>query len=246
MTTTFCIFRKQSSNPDKYIFSGNGFFIDNSGTFITAGHVFREIGERYIGFYEENEDIELIPIDTSKYRAIHRKIYNDLNYQRKDIRYRSEFQCAPEHKDVAVGKLDIQNTEFLNLTRKRPYEWDKLSVSFYCRDQNLTEKDTGLIDGKIPNSFVKNYHVDFTLRNGRLDLAEIPYLLNSADKQNFYNNCILLNGKTYRGASGSPIINQRGLVVGIIIGGDKFQSITTMLLSKYVIKKSKKLLKAIP
>lgn len=243
MNKVFSIFRKQSSNPDKFSFSGNGFFIDDNGTFITAGHVFREKGERYIGFYEENEDIELIPLDNKKCKTIHRKIYNDQNYLRNDIRFRSEFQCAPEHKDVAVGKIDIQNTEFLNLIRKRPYEWDKLSVSFYCRDQTLTKIETELINGKIPNSFVKIYDVNFTFKDARLNLAEVPYMVNSADKLNYYNNCMLLNGKTYKGASGSPIINQRGQVVGIVIGGDKYQSITTMLLSRYVIKKSKKLIK---
>lgn len=247
MNSIFCIFRKYSSNPDKYRFSGNVFFIDNSGNFITAGHVFRENGERFIGFYKENGDIELIPIDNSKCRAIHRKIYNDINYQRNDIRHRSEFQCMPEHKDVAVGKIDIQNTEFLNLTRKRPHEWDKLSVSFYCRDKDLEETETELINGKIPNSFVKNYDVNFTFKDARLDWAEVPYMLNSGDKLNYYNNCMLLNGddKTYRGSSGCPIINQRRQIVGIVIGGDKYLSITTMLLSKYVIKKGYKLFKTI-
>ncbi|NDV94750.1 serine protease [Dysgonomonas sp. 521] len=245
MNKVFCIFRKQSSNPDKFRFSGNGFFIDNNGTFITAGHVFRENGERYIGFYEENEDIELTPLNNEKCKAIHRKIYNDQNYLRNDIRLRTEFQCAPEHKDVAIGKIDIHNTEFLSLIRKRPYEWDKLSVSFYCRDQNLTEMETELINGKIPNSFVKSYNVTFTFKDTRLHLAEIPYLVKSEDRLNYYNNCMLLNGdgKTYRGSSGSPIINQRGQVAGIVIGGDRYLPIATMLLARYVIKKSKKLIK---
>lgn len=127
-TTKFCIFKKHSLNPDKYRFSGNGFFINNNGIFITAGHVFREKGEHYIGFYHESDDIELMPLDSNKCKSIHRKIYNEENYLRNDIRLRQEFQCGPEHKDVAVGKIDTKNTEFLNLIRKRPCEWDKLGV----------------------------------------------------------------------------------------------------------------------
>jgi len=241
MESIFAIFRQLPEAPSKFKFVGNGFFINKKGTFITVGHNFSYEGKFYITQKINNDNLELIPIE--KHHKCHKTLYEERKHYH--IERDATFQRGPEYKDIAVGIVNLNNSSsFLNIEKKRSFELDALSVSYYIRNENFDINGIYAIDGKLPNSCLDWIPpINLSLKD-RKELAIIPYTGFDSDSKDKYNNCLVLEGKTNKGGSGAPIINQRGNIIGMLEGGNCEKNITSMILSKYMLKKAKKLHKS--
>lgn len=240
MESLFPIFKKDSLRDNQFYFLGNGFFIDKFGNFVTAGHVLNSKEDLYVGFLND-ENYELYPI--KKYKIKYKKIYGVREYTESIIRDKHIYQHGPEYKDIAIGHIEKSNTPYYVFTKKRPLDNEFLRSIYYGRNKNLP-KMIELVNFKIPGKFIEQMESHYILPN-RLKLAEIPFELFPYNKINFYNNCIVVNGNSIKGSSGSPVINQKNQIVGIIIGGDKIKGKTILLLSRYILKKVRKMIKEI-
>jgi len=127
MKPIFAIFKL--NYDDSYSFMGNGFFIDDNGTFVSAGHVFKDKGERYFIGFPGDEDFLLYEV--SVYTIKYRKPYTFDDKFRKRRRNYKTYQKSPEYKDIAVGKTSLVNTPFLRFRKERPDENDTLHASYY-------------------------------------------------------------------------------------------------------------------
>ena len=71
MDKVFAIIGNLKSDTTNFIMLGTGFFIENNGTFVTAGHVFRKVRDSiqqfYICFPKNRELVDIIPITEYKY-----------------------------------------------------------------------------------------------------------------------------------------------------------------------------------
>jgi hypothetical protein len=247
MKEYFAIIGQRSSDPSEYKMLGTGFFIDNKGNFLTAGHVFRDhqasINNFYICFPNADEKVKLIPI--KKFKILSRKLYLDNERLHQLPRPRKVYQCGPEYKDVAVGNVELQYTPFYQYRKKRPYEWEKLKMP--CHNINLvlcSDKKFSLVDNLLNSSFIEFHNRDLVIKE-RLSLARMPFLddemiFESIDK---YNNCIEVYGEGVRGNSGAPVLLSNGKVIGIYVAGAKFNNLNAVHLSRYVFKKARKLMR---
>ena len=249
MSKIFVIIGNLKREPSSYLVLGTGYFIDGNGFFTTAGHVFRDnrnaIQEFHICFPKENEHVDILPV--TKYRFYSRKIYGDQERLDNAQRKRYDYQCGPEYFDVAVGKVEIQVDNFLEFKKKRPFEWDKLTMPCYnINSQTCPERKFTLIDNKVDSQYIESHNWDLSLHE-RLKLARIPFLYETMEFKNIdlYNNCIEVHGQGTRGNSGAPVLNDQGFVVGIYISGTVFNDLRAVHLSRYVKKKSIKLKKLI-
>jgi Alphavirus core protein. len=247
MTKVFPILKANPNIQNTYIICGNGFFIDDYGTFITAGHVLRKLVDYYICLPDGN-NMDLIPITYKRY-------YHRENYYRTGgghdsglLRERRYYQCGPEHKDVAIGKVDLTDTEYLEFIKKRPSISDNLTVNFFKPCRTYASTGIALSNNQIPNYYIETESVNLQRRDNKI-LSLVPY--NDTDPRiydehmNYYNNCIWTNGSTGRGVSGSPVLDDNGFVVGMVIGGVERSPLTYVLLARYTKKTSNKLLKGI-
>lgn len=241
----FPILGKFKDDPEKYIILATGFFIDNNGLFVTAGHTFRKniysISQFFISFLEK-EKSELIPITTFKW--ISRKVYAEEERRDKVVRDRKKYQCGPEFTDIAIGRVELSETPFYTLQKKRPYEWQKLNSPCYNRNKKTCpDAIVKIQDNLIDSSYIEFSDKSFKLID-RLQFARIYFMGEKYDYKNIdlFNNCIEVEGKMVKGNSGAPVINEKNKVIGIIIGGGDF-SPTFIHLSKYISKKVRKLKK---
>jgi V8-like Glu-specific endopeptidase len=247
MKEYFAIIGQRLSNLAEYKMLGTGYFIDNNGTFLTAGHVFREhqnsIKQFYICFPDGDSNVELIPI--KKYRIHSRKLYLDNERNFEYPRSRKEYQCGPEYKDVALGKIEIQNTPYFAYQKKRPYEWDKLNMPCHNRNKVICPKNVfKLSDNLLSSSLIEFNNWNCELRE-RLRRARIPFLYEGMKFDNIdtYNNCIEVYGKGSIGNSGAPVLNSNNKIVGIFIAGTVFNDLGAVHLARYIYKKARKLMK---
>lgn len=247
MSKTFPIIKVHPTIANSYIITGHGFFIDSNGTFITAGHVLRKPANYYICLPDGN-NMDLIPVTSKRY--YHRENYFKTNggYDNGLLRNRRYYQCGPEHKDIAIGKVNLTNTAFFEFTKKRPSLSDDLVVDFFKPNRVYASTGVALTNNQIPDYYIQADSAVLQKVTNDL-LALVPYdninpiIYN--DPNNYYNNCIWANGTTGNGVSGCPVVNNRGLVVGMVIGGVERQPFTLVLLSRYISKTSKKLHKII-
>jgi len=245
----FAIIGKLEREPDMYIILGTGFFIDEKGFFVTAGHVFRDnrkaISQFYICFPEDNELVDLIKV--TDYRFLSRKIYDDNDRNFDVPRNRHKHQCGPEYFDVGVGKVDIGTTDFYAFKIKRPYAWEKLTMPCFNRNKKECKEKKFLLDtGKMDSRYIEFHEHKHKLKE-RLRLARIPYLYDGMEFKNIdiYNNCIEVYGEGEKGNSGAPVLKEDERVVGIYVAGADFKELRAVLLARYVRKKANVLKKRI-
>jgi hypothetical protein len=249
MNKVFPIIGKSKISPEKYMILGTGFFINTVGYFTTAGHVFRDnrnaCEQFYICFPKGNEYVDLFPIAIYKFYS--KKIYNDRERLKNDLRPRYEYQCGPEYIDVAVGKVEITITDCFEFKKKRSYEWNKLNMPCFNRNkETCTKNEFTLKDGKVNSLFIEFHNWDLRLRE-RLRLARIPFLYETMEFDNvdLYNNCIEVYGNGTKGNSGAPVLNENGKVIGIYVAGADFNNLRTVLLSRSARKRVSVLIKLI-
>ncbi len=245
----FAIIGKLKREPEKHIFLGTGFFIDCDGFFVTAGHVFRKnrttISQFYICFPKEEGLVELSEI--TDFRFFSRRIFGEQERLHNVERLRYKYQCGHEYFDVGVGKVDIGKTDFYEFKIKRPFKWDKLEMPCFNRDEvECLDKEFLLIRGKVNSRYIETNVFPLEIKE-RLRLARIPYLSEEMEFKNIdlYNNCIEVYGDAKIGNSGAPVVNVKGMVIGIYITGTSFDDIGAVHLARYVRKKSKVLKKKI-
>lgn len=241
MTSVFSIIGQFQSDKSKYQFLGTGFFIDNNGSFVTAGHIFRKnilnFSSFYLCFLEDSVNVELFAI--KKFDYISKKIYSSDD-RRDNIKRTKEFQKGPEYRDVGFGITELENTPHLIFQKKRPYECHDLEMPCYNYKENSRHsKDLTLSSGLLDCSKIEHNIREFELKN-RLDLARIPFLGDN-EMADMYNNCIEIHGVAVLGNSGAPLLNSKQKVIGIFIAGDKHNNIKACILSKYVLKQIRKM-----
>ncbi len=239
----FPIIGKLKNDPEKYMILATGFFIDNNGLFVTAGHTFRKnissINQFFISLLDKDKS-ELFPIASFKW--ISREVYGEDERRDKVIRDKRKYQCGPEFTDIAIGKVQLSETSYYELQKERPYEWQKLISPCYNRNENACPEVTFSIpDNLIDSSFIEFSEKPFKLKN-RMQFARVYYMGEKYDYKNIdlFNNCIELEGDMVKGNSGAPVINENNKVIGIILGGERFSPIIIHL-SKYILKKIIKL-----
>jgi hypothetical protein len=172
-------------------------------------------------------------------------------------RTRKRHQYGPEFKDVAVGKIDLKNTPYLQFQKKKPYEWNKLTSPCYNKHHDNCSSGTINSPSKLVNTNLFQFNErELTLKN-RNQHSRIPYLGEESEYHKYanidlYNNCFEVEGICEKGNSGAPILNEKGLVVGIFSGGgllsnknDEKKFPINIHSSRYVQKKARKMKKAI-
>jgi hypothetical protein len=247
MKEHFAIFGKRKINPLQYKLLGNGFFISNFGLFISAGHVFNnhlsDTLEFLIGSPEDSESFELIKI--KQYYFASKKLYLDDERNNNTERVRKYFQCGPEYTDFAVGIVEIRNTPYYKLKRKRPFEWENLNMP--CYNINISRCPNRVFE--LDNTVCRSTNITFNqpiLRiEDRLKHARMPFLYENMVFENIdkYNNCMEVCGEGERGNSGAPILDDNGNVIGIFVAGTTFNDLKAVHLSRYIIKRSKHFIK---
>lgn len=248
MNTTFAILRQDDNQENRFYFQGNGFFIDNDGTFVTAGHVFRNNHNFFICLREnETDDYTLYPVLNYKikYKLDYYKSEDYRNSVKRNIRL---YQYGPEYKDVGVGKVNLSNTSFLTFKKKRPFPYHQLKCIYFKRSTSFLKHGIELSTNALANNYLTKEEVNFIIDNDRFELAEIPRYGGTNKTIDHYNNCMHSYASLEQGNSGAPVL-LGGNVVGIIIGGKsglKYQKdYITFILSRYVSKISRRLRKSI-
>jgi len=206
---------------DKYKHFGTGFFIGTGGLFFTAGHVFRKMRQDSDGKDDNNYYIGFPDSEPKFYRF--KMIWDDsLEIWEQSYTY----------KDTAVGIANFENEEYYVFNRKRP---------------NLNEKLTLLGYHSIDFTSTTLYEKDIKYRDEEFVTSEYNALISAlisdydkpkeqVEKKKFYNNCMAINPNAFKTESGSPILDSKGLVVGVLISGIKEKSISFMILAKYCAK----------
>jgi len=247
MNAVFPIIGKLLNVTNQYMILATGFFIDENGIFITAGHTFRKnqktINQFYICFPNKGET-KLIPI--TSYKWLSKQVYGEVERRDRIKRDRRKYQCGPEFTDLAVGSVSLENTPFFQFQKKKPYKWERLYALCYNRNPNTCPNiKFSLQTNKIESSFFEYEDKSFLLRN-RMKFARVYYMGETFDYENIdmFNNCIEAEGQSSKGNSGAPVINDKGKVIGILLGGEE-HSPTIIHLSRYISKKSKVLRKQI-
>lgn len=238
---SFVIFKRNIEHSDQYFIIGNGFFINAEGCFVTAGHVFKKEGDFFIGFPEENKNIKLFPVIWKA--KLYRSPYDYNEYQNRVKREASKYQKGQEYKDIGVGQVDINNTPFFVFMDKRPRKGDVLNVNGFRRKIGQPEAGISLVNNRISCEYYFEDRFEY-ICNKRIVLVRYPCKNDKifiGDKNNYYNNCMILDGTNKRGISGSPVLNKYGAIIGMVIGGDTPENKTFIILSKYINKTSKRL-----
>jgi hypothetical protein len=247
MKEFFAIIGQRLSNLAEYKMLATGFFIDSNGNFLTAGHVFREhensVNQFLICFPEGDELVEVFPIIDHAYLS--KTLYLDDARNQTLPRPRMEYQCGPEYIDVAIGKVDLENTPFFKCKRKRPAENEKLKMP--CYNIKTAEGQTRIfrLEINLLNSgFIEFNNRDLVIKE-RLRRARIPYLYDGMRFENIdtYNNCIEVYGDGIRGNSGAPILDSNKKVIGMYISGTNFNYLKAAHLARYIYKRAQHLMR---
>jgi len=240
LTPSFSIFRQNVNDKNLYKICGTGFFINDKGVFITAGHVLRLNVDYFIGFTQKNKNIKLYKVHKKK--EIYKEPYYNVDGSvKEEIRYFSKYQCGPEYIDVGMGQINtINNTPYYTLTKKRPKINDKIHTFGFFMPREYSN-GVKLENDRIPYYSFKSLHVELEIKYP-LAKARYPDIDALEDKRNYFNNCLLLDGESRPGLSGCPVLNKNGIVVGMILAGHSTSKKKVLIhLSKYIGKKAKKL-----
>lgn len=221
--STFSILLKVDESNVKHL--GTGFFIGLNGLFFTAGHTFR--------LYEDeikNNGFKNLFIAFPSERAT---LYNILNivYESRDICY----QKGPTFKDTAVGFANFKNEDYMVFNRKRPQIKESLTVLGYHNTKsdklhNLTNEHADLSMIVFENTSINVFSYDSLISNLEEDYN---YPIN---KKQIFNNCVTFDRALFKGESGSPIVDDLGLVSGVFTGILKPIRKSNFILSKYCTK----------
>lgn len=217
----------QSNN--KVIHTGTGFLIGVNGLFITVGHVFRE--KAINGFIDMNKFRAFFNNETQRIVRIKSVQYKSLNIWE---------QRSSEYIDIAIGVLASDNSAYLMLDRKRPKLTQELIACAYINTKPINDYGINfdhLLE--LDKIILHNEKMLVLYPDALISDIEQNYLIDRqvVDKKHFFNNCITLAGKLKKGASGCPVIDNRGLVKGVLIGSPKSVTETNILLSKWSSKR---------
>ncbi len=182
------VFPIVSQKPDGTLVPiGTGFFIGQNGLFVTAAHVVRDV-------LDDRKQA------TAPFGLLH--IYSDQSYVIRPITRATYHETA----DVAVGfaapvvseaKGALQNT-ILTLSRSRPRVGD--TIHTYAFPRTRVEPGTRQTVHLTPGSYAGTIVEEFP--DGR-DSVLLPGPC--------YQTTMVIHG----GASGGPVFNQNGCVIGI-------------------------------
>lgn len=232
-------------NNNMYRFIGTGFFINKKGYFITAGHVFKNSGNYFIGIKNEDDDFDIYPV--TNYLNLYKEDYykQQGDYERGVERSRDSHQYGPEWQDIGVGATTYTSKQTATFKIKKPQNKASVSTEYYIRNDVLfPEAGIEIINNRLEGNKMILIHKDIEIIR-KHNAVDHPYLGNSigTNNQNKYSNCLWGKEDTNRGASGAAVVNQRRHVIGIIIGGNtRPDNVSYILLSKYVQKRAMRLL----
>jgi hypothetical protein len=219
------------NNDDSYSHLGIGFLVSREGLIITAAHVFclyDNYKDRLIcAFLNQN-------IKESPYYKFE-PIYHEHRYP--------DHQKKPVIKDLAIGKINYQSSDFLVLNRKRPSLNQKLKALGYINNNRtnnkfyLNKNNTINLENLIEDNLEDTSLIDRFAYIKKPPVQDYNQL-NTISFREKFNNCFTIKSKLHKGASGCPVIDEKGLVCGIFFGGHK--TITTysyFLAAKYLCEK---------
>lgn len=242
----FPILRRVNNNIFKFV--GTGFFINKRGRFVTAGHVFKIQGDYFIGIKNEDDDFDIYPVIhyTNLYKEDYYKRNGDYENGLPRIRYKHQY--GPEWRDIGVGVTTYNSKRIGTFKIKKPQNKTCVYVEYFLRNDALFP-ETGV---EITNNILEGNKMTLIQKDieiiKKYNAVDHPYLgsLVGTNNKDRYSNCLWGKENTHHGASGTPVINQTGHVIGIIIGGNpQPDNVSYILLSKYVQKRAMSLLNKI-
>lgn len=213
------------------IHTGTGFLIYKHGLFLTAGHVFR------------TKEIDGRAPDKNKFRAVF--FLNEIPsiYKIEQIYYKSYEvwqQKSPEYFDIAIGKIENCNLDYLKLDRRRsPIGSELYAKALIGPKKQFYGPDFSNLDHlELLNDDTCNMTVieDDAIITDLLKYYQMPR--EKVPKSFIYNNCITLSNKFVKSSSGCPIIDSKGFVRCMLIGASAEEeiSMTFAVLSKHCSK----------
>ena len=253
MESVFPIVKKISIEKEEYYILATGFFIDDNGFFVTTGHTFKNDNDNHDGYFigiKEKNMFNLVPV--LKHEKLYRRVWIDQEKINYPIRNRKRHQYGPEFRDLAIGKIDLKNNPFLRFQKKKPYEWNNLTSPCYNKHpENCPTAFFVKTNDKVNIELFQFNNRILKLKN-RNQFSRIPFFIENEyfkrESIDLYNNCFEVEGIFVKGNSGAPILNEKGLVVGIFLGSellskdpDEPKFPIHIHASKYVNKKAKKL-----
>lgn len=224
---------------DKVIHTGTGFLVYQNGLFITTGHTFREKKKKNSNL--SVNDFRALFFDSGKPVIFEFKELYFKSLELEDEYNKVNVQRGPEYYDIAIGKININNENYLILDRRKPKTQKRLEIKgLYSRN-------------KKGNNYGKNFEQlveldKITFNSIKMNLKQHEALITknkeyynklqeNDKKKHFFNNCMTLDRRLNdaHGASGCPVLDQ-GRVVGILIGAPGEEEQTHILSAKYCSK----------
>jgi len=245
MQAIFPILRQEDNNI--YIFEGNGFFVNKKGSFATAGHVFKKQDRYVIGIKNNDNNFQLIPVLI--YKNLYKEDYYRIrgSYEQGHIREKIRHQYGPEWRDVGVGITIYRSSKILTFKVKKPRNKNIVHVNYYKRNDSFPRAGLEINNGILEGGHLSQVSIEIEIINQNQSVNH-PFMgfnhnPERPDHKNKYSNCIWGKNNTEPGASGSPVLNDNGKVIGIIIGGyTPPDNVSFILLAKYIQKRSMSLL----
>lgn len=182
-------------NENDILELGTGFFIDENGHFLTAGHVVID--------YKTNQVIA---------------IYNEKLYKIEHIvsNYPGHNRHIEKIRDFAFGKIDIKVTSPLKISFNSEIKiGESIEIKGYTMETNAKGAIIDITQSKftiIPSIFFNSH---YELPKGIFNGKEYGGIIENAFVICYMEKRLI----PPRGMSGGPILNQHNEVIGIFVSG---------------------------